>query len=551
MRKALILTVSLLACAVVFPSSASACTNIIVGRKASADGSVICSYNCDGWAYAGYLTSIPGGVHSPGEMCPVHQHNGTKVELIPQVERTYSRIGYINEKQVSIVETTFGGRPELVNKDGIFGYRVHMDLALQRSTTAREAIHVIDELTQTYGYNSSGEILTICDKNEAWIMEIIGKGPGVKGSVWVALRVPDDCICAHANLSRIRQFPLNDPENCLYAKDVISFARQKGWYKGRDKDFSFREAYSPITFSDVRYCDARVWSIFRHHTDPAEMDKYLPYLNGEFDKCDHLPLWIKPDRKLTVRDVQNDMRDHFEGTALDMTTDVSAGPWGMPVRPPKRTFTSQDGRKFFSERPIATQQSCYTMVCQMRNWLPDAVGGVMYYNCDDAAVVAYVPVYCCVTQVPEAFLHEHAKNWEFDEKGAYWMNNFVGNMAYPRWSAVYPDIQEAQKELEDYYEKDQNEVLAAVQELHGQDVVDYLTGRTALYTDMMMKRWDRLARYIIVRHNDMVRLQVDENGELSHKRKYDKPGFNGSFYEEIVKSTGKRYEENTIQNIDR
>ncbi len=539
--KKLFLLIAVIAAAAVAPE-ADACTNLIVGKNASVDGSVICSYNCDGWAYAGFLTSIPGGLHQPGEMCPVHQHNGTRVELIPQVERTYNRIGYINENQVAIVETTFDGRPELNNKDGIFGYRVHMDLALQRSRTAREAIGVIADLTSKYGYHSSGETLTICDKNEAWIMEIISKGPGVTGAVWVAMRIPDDCICAHANISRIRQFPLNDPENCLYAKDVISFAREKGYYKGRDKDFSFRDAYCPITFSAVRYCDARVWSFFRHHTDPAEMDKYLPYLNGEFDKCDHLPLWIKPDRKLSVRDIQRDMRDHYEGTALDMTTDVSAGPWGMPVRPPKRNFTTADGGKYFSERPIATQQSCYTMVCQLRNWLPDPVGGVMYYNCDDAAVVAYVPVYCCVNEVPEAFRKEHAPNWEFDEKGAYWMNNFVGNLAYPRWSAVYPDIQAAQKELEDYYEKDQEEVLATVQTLHGPDVTAYLTRKSTEYTEKMMKRWDALARFIIVRHNDMVRLKVDENGELNRNRKYDKPGFNESFYEQIATDTGSRYE---------
>ena len=531
--------------------SAEACTNLIVGKKASVDGSVICSYNCDGWAYAGFLTATPGGHHQPGEMCPVHQHNGSTTGMIPQVEVTYNRIGYINENQVAIVETTFGGRPELKNGDGIFSYRVLMELGLQRSRTAREAIQVMGEIAATYGYNSTGESLSVCDKNEAWLMEIIGKGPGVKGAVWVAVRIPDDCICAHANQSRIRQFPLNDPDNCLYAKDVISFAREKGYFKGRDKDFSFREAYCPITFSDVRYCETRVWSFFRHHSDPAEMDKYLPYLNGEFDKCDALPLWIKPNKKLSVRDVQRDMRDHFEGTALDMTTDVSAGPWGMPVRPPKRNFTTSDGTQHFQERPIATQQSCYTMVCHLRNWLPDQVGGVMYYNCDDAAVVAYVPVYCCINQVPEAFLKKHAKNWEFDEKGAYWMNNFVGNLAYPRWSAVYPDIQAAQKELEDYYEQDQQNVLEEVGKLHGPDIVAYLTDKTAGYTEMMMNRWDKLARFIIVRHNDMVRVNVDENGELSHTRQYEKPGFNDSFYEEIGKATGDRYKVKEIKNIDR
>ena len=520
-----------------------ACTNLIVGRKASVDGSVICSYNCDGWAFAGALNSIPGGRHLPGEIYTVHKHNGTSTDTvnIPQVEYTYNRIGYINEKQVAIVETTFNGRAELHNKEGIFSYRVLMDLALQRSASAREAILTIGALADEYGYNSTGETLTVCDKNEAWIMEIIGKGPGVKGAVWVALRVPDDCICAHANLSRIRRFPLDDPENCLYAKDVITFAREKGYFNGRDEDFSFREAYCPISFVDVRYCDARVWSFFRHHTNPEEMDRYLPYINGNFKKCDHLPLWIKPDRKLSVRDIQNDMRDHYEGTPLDMTADVSAGPWGMPVRPPQRNWESSEGKACFNERPIATQQACYTMVCHLRNWLPDALGGVMYYNQDDAAVVAYVPIHCCVNRVPEPFLRKNNLHTEFNEKGAFWLNNLVGNLAYPRWSAVYPDIRSAQKELEDYYEKDEAEALKVAANLHGNDIVEYFTEKARYNTDRMMARWGELAKFIIVRHNDMVEVNVESDGSLSRSRKYEKPGYNQNFKDEIVKSTGSRY----------
>ena len=324
-----------------------ACTNLIVGKKASADGSVMCTYNCDGFGFSGSLSYSPSGRHESGELIEIHGWGPShKRQFVKQVDYTYNVVGLMNEKQVTIVETTFDGRLELVNSEGLLDYFSLMHLALQRSATAREAIRCMAELVEEYGYNSSGETLTICDSNEAWIMEIIGKGPKRKGAVWVALRIPDDCICAHANLSRIRHFPLvkgsisskqlkeiNNPKiDCVYAYDVITLARELSYFDGKDEDFSFRDAYCPIDFENVRYADARVWSFFRHHYSHEEMDKYLPYINGEFDLCDHLPLWIKPDKPLTMRDLQNDMRDHFEGTALDMTADMTAGPWGMPDR---------------------------------------------------------------------------------------------------------------------------------------------------------------------------------------------------------------------------
>ena len=370
--------------------SASACTNLIVGKKASTDGSVMCSYNCDGFGFSGSLFYSPSGRHTPGEKIAIHgwgpSHEGMFVE---QVEYTYNVVGLMNEKQVTIVETTFDGRLELVNHSGLLDYFSLMRLALQRSATAREAIRCMAELVEQYGYNSSGESITVCDPNEAWIMEIIGKGPDRKGAVWVALRIPDDCICAHANLSRIRQFPqqqkrsyksisslnlkqINRPEvECVYAHDVVSFARDKGFYNGSDADFSFRDAYCPIDFENVRYADARVWSFFRHHCNPSEMDKYLPYINGDFDKCDHLPLWIKPDKPLSLRDVQADMRDHFEGTPLDMTADMTAGPWGMPIRPLPMQFRASDSTPYFRERPIATQ-----LFIQKADWKEKSLRGL-------------------------------------------------------------------------------------------------------------------------------------------------------------------------------
>ena len=549
MKRTLSAIAATLAALAINPNT-DACTNLIVGKAASADGSVICSYNCDAYGATGSLSFYPGGRHEPGEMVEIDGW-GPRTGRIPQVEYTYNVIGFMNEKQLSIVETTFDGRLELVNEEGMLDYYSMIKLGLQRAATAREAIKIMTDLVAEYGYNSSGETITVCDKEEAWIMEIIGKGPGRKGAVWVAMRVPDDCICAHANLSRIRQFPqakkidkklgfYNVEGECMYSADVISFAREMGFFSGKDEDFSFRDAYCPIDFENVRYADTRVYSFFRHHCDKALMDSYLPYLNGDFDACDHLPLFIKPDSKISVRDIQDDMRDHFEGTPLDMTSDMSAGPWGTPVRPMPMTYKANGGKTYFVERPIATQKTCLTMVCQMRSWLPDAVGGVEYYNLDDAAVVAYVPVYCGVNVVPDPFSRKYSNYRVFDEKSAFWMNNFVGNMCYPRWSLMAPDLREAQKELEDYYEKDQSEVLEKASGLTKGELVDYLTAKTDEYCAMMMKRWDKLARLLIVKHNDMI-MMPSENGEIAPRGSYSTPGYNQSYYDRIGVDLGDRY----------
>ena len=539
---------------------AMACTNLIVGKKASADGSVMCSYNCDGFGFSGSLFYSPAGRHAPGEQIAIHgwgpAHPG---RYVAQVDYTYNVVGLMNEKQVTIVETTFDGRLELVNRDGLLDYFSLMRLALQRSATAREAISCMAALVEEYGYNSSGESITVCDPNEAWIMEIIGKGPDRKGAVWVALRIPDDCICAHANLSRIRQFPLekkrsfksisskslrhiNRPEvECVYAHDVITLARELGYYSCADDGFSFRDAYCPIDFENVRYADARVWSFFRHHTADDEMDKYLPYINGDFDQCDHLPLWIKPNQPLSLRDLQADMRDHFEGTPLDMTADMTAGPWGMPVRPLPMQFKASDGTPYFRERPIATQQSGFTMTCQMRSWLPDDVGGVTWFNCDDAAMVAYVPLYCCLTQVPDCFRPENNPRNEFSFQSAFWMNNWVANMVYPRYSMMIGDLRQAQRELEDYYHADQDSVLAALEGMTPGDRRDYLNRKSIAYADRMMSRWEALAKYLIVKYNDQVVRRVGDDGQFQ-RWGYDTPGYDQQFIDAIGPATGKRYQ---------
>ena len=556
---------------IISTESSIACTNLIVGKKASKDGSVMCSYNCDGFGFSGSLFYSPAGRHAKGERIAIHgwgpTHEGRFVE---QVEYTHNVVGLMNDQQVTIVETTFDGRLELVNPDGLLDYFSLMRLALQRASTAREAIKCMAELVDKYGYNSSGESITICDPNEAWIMEIIGKGPNQNGAVWVALRIPDDCICAHANLSRIRQFPLerrrtengerksissknlkhiNRPEvECVYAWDVVTFAREKGYFSGKDEEFSFRDAYCPIDFENVRYADARVWSFFRHHV--KGMDKYLPYINGEFDKCDHLPLWVKPDSLLSLQDIQKDMRDHFEGTPLDMTADMTAGPWGMPIRPLPMHFSSSDGSDYYRERPIATQQSGFTMTCQMRSWLPNDVGGVTWFNCDDANMVAYVPLYCCITQVPDPFRPENNPRNEFSFESAFWMNNWVANMIYPRYSMMIGDLREAQKELEDYYFADQDSVLQAIKEMTPADRQSYLNRKSIEYADKMMKRWDALAKFLIVRYNDQITRRV-ENGKIT-RWGYDTPGYDQQFIDAIGPATGDRYRlKNVIERRER
>jgi len=565
--KKVILTVAM----AFFSVAAFACTNLIVGKKASVDGSVMCTYNCDGFGFASPLSYSPAGAHKAGDKIELRgfgpRSGGER--FIPQVDYTYGVVGLMNDHQVTIVETTWDGREELVNREGYFDYFTLMEITLQRASTAREAIAIIDQLVQEYGYNSTGENLTICDKDEAWIMEIIGKGPGNKGALWVAVRLPDDCITAWANVSRIRQFPQAKKidkklgfyvaEDCMYSAECISFAREKGYFSGADADFSWREAYCPIDFTSVRACDARVWSFFRHHYNTEEMDSYLPYLNGEFDKCDHLPLWIKPDAPLSARDLMNDMRDHYEGTALDMTADMSAGPWASPYRSQALNFKASDGTEMFRERPIGCQQSGMTMVCQMRSWLPDAIGGVTYFNMDDASMVAYVPAYCGITRVPEPFRSENNKMSEFSTESAFWMNNFVANMVYPRYSAMIGDLKEAQKELEDYYENDQKDLEEKAMTMGETALAELLTQKTDQYTDKMMKRWDKLAKTLIVKYNDQsITRQMappaapptgDPNAAPAPRPRAAAPTYSPVFIDAIKAATGDRYVKPTVKPV--
>ena len=542
--KMLFLTVVTMLAAI---TSGMACTNLIVGKAASADGSVIVSYSADSYGMYGYLCHYPAAVHAEGTWREILDwESGRYTGRIPEAAQTYNVIGNINEYQVTIAETTFGGREELVNPEGIIDYGSLIYLALQRSKTAREAIDVMTSLVEEYGYNSSGESFSIADPNEVWIMEMIGKGPGRKGAVWVAIRIPDDCIAAHANQARIRQFPLKDKQNCLYSKDVIKFAREMGYFDGKDSEFDFADAYCPADFGGLRYCDARVWSYFNMFAD-ADMNEYLPWAMGDATATP-MPLYIQPKQKVSVRDVQNAMRDHYEGTPMDITGDVGAGPWSMPYRPSPLSFKVDD-QSYFNERPISTQQTAFTFVSQMRSELPNAIGGVLWFGTDDANMAVFTPVYCCTNVVPECYKREMADAVTFSAESAFWLFNMVSNMVYPRYSALIGDLKKAQKDVEDAFEKNQPSVEAKALKLYEEEpakAVAMLTKYTGQMAMSTMEAWGNLAKYLIVKHNDLVVKPTEEDGTFKRTEtglgaSPVRPGYPEHFNRRVVKETGDRY----------
>ena len=527
---------------------ARACTNLIVGKKASADGSVIVSYNADSYGMYGNLYRHVGGKHAAGEMRKIYEWDTNKyLGEIPQAPVTYNVVGQMNEHQVSICETTFGGREELADSTGLIDYGSLIYIGLERSRTAREAIQVMTDLVARYGYYSEGETFTIADKNEAWVMEMVGKGPGSKGAVWVAMRIPDDCISAHANQSRITRFDMKDKKNVMYAKDVVKFAREKGYYKGqKDEDFSFRDAFNPLEFGGIRYCDARAWSFLRKHVDG--MDQYLPYIQGENNDL-VMPLYFRPNHPVSVQDVKDGMRDHYEGTPLDMQQDLGAGPYNMPYRPSPLSF-EVDGKKYYTERPISTQQTGFSFVGQMRASLPDCVGGVIWWTNDDANMTAYTPIYCSVTSVPQCYQRIEGQQDEltFSWEAAYWLSNTGSNIVYPYYSKMYPDLKTAQSELETAYQQEQQQIDAqavALLESNAPQAVALLSDYSQRAADRMMARWDRLFKYLVVKHNDMV-VKPEENGQFK-KSKYGlgagptRPGYPERYWREVVKQTGDKF----------
>ncbi|MBQ3961809.1 MAG: C69 family dipeptidase [Muribaculaceae bacterium] len=538
----------LMAAAVLGLSSSDACTSIIVGKKASADGSVMTTYNCDSYGTFHPLYHYAAGKHKKGTMRDVIDRDSRVYHgQIAEAEETYNVIGDINEWQVSIGETTFGGRHEMIDTTGILDYGSLMAIALQRSKTAREAIQVMTSLADQYGYCSSGESFSICDPNEAWIMEMVGCGPGSKKVAWVALRVPDEAICVHANQSRIGKFNMKDKQNVLYSKNVVSYARSQGWFKGKDEDFSFNDAYNEPDFGGRRYCDARVWTIYRKFADC--FDRYLPYVEGKepLDKVERMPLWIIPNRKLSVQDVQMCLRDHYEGTALAMDNDMGQGLYESPFRPSPLKFTV-DGKDYFNERPVATMQTAFTWISQLRSWLPREVGGVLWWANDDGDVAVYTPIYCGNTVQPRCYNTPGADAVTFSMDNAYWVENWVGNMVYPRYSLLYPSLKAVRDSLETSYFANQtaieNHAMALLKADRGA-ALKFLNNYSNEVAEQMLARWKELATYLIVKFNDGI-VREEENGRYKMSKTgfhpvTTRPGYPAKIAKKLVESTGDKF----------
>lgn len=507
----IILTATLLG----LPVKGNTCTNILVTKGASKDGSVMVTYSADSHQLYGELYFTKGGEHKPGTMLRVYEWDtGKYLGEIAQVAKTYTTVGNMNEHQLIITETTFGGLGELEDSTGIMDYGSLIYITLQRAKTAREAIKVMAGLVEEYGYYSSGESFSIADKDEVWVMEMIGKGTKIvngenvnKGAVWVAVRIPDGYISAHANQARITTFPLNDPENCLYSPDVISFARDNGYYKGKDKDFSFSDTYAPLTFSGMRACEARVWAAFNILGGGMIGDKpythYLDYAMGH-NPNNRMPLYIKPKEKVTVKMVADVMRDHYQNTALDMTKDIGAGGHALPYRWRPLTF-EVDGARYTNERAIATQQTGFWLLGQARNWLPDEIGGILWFGVDDAATSALTPIYSSSLSVPECFRVGNGNMTEYSPTAAFWVFNRVTNFAYLRYDMMSADIRRVVDEHENTALERIPAIDAAALALHKQSphkAREFLTDYSVSTAQQLFDKWVKLDRYMLVKYID-------------------------------------------------
>jgi len=523
------------------------CTNILVSKGASADGSVMISYAADSHSLYGELYYKPAQDYPAGALLDVYEWDtGKYLGKIHQARRTYQVVGNMNEYQLVIGETTFGGREELRDTTALIDYGSLIYITLQRARTAREAIDTIVALANRYGYYSTGESFSIADPNEVWIMEIIGKGsPQMvkdakgrvkkvyeKGIVWVAMRVPDGYICAHANQSRIRQFPLNDPQNCRYAPDVISFARKKGYFKGNDKDFSFADAYAPLTFEAQRFCEARVYSVFRRAAPSLNLP--VDYAKG-IKGAQPYPLFIKPDKKISLSDMFALMRDHFEGTELDMTQDIGAGPFACPYRWRPLTWTV-DSVTYFNERAISTQQTGFSFISQSRNWLPNPVGGVIWFGVDDTYSTVYMPFYCSITKVPDCVAEKNGDLFTYSPTAAFWAFNYVSNFAYLRYSDMIVDIQQVQQKFEKYFIDNQpafEQQMVALYATDPQQAVDSLTHYSQYHAEAVTRAWIDLGHFLLVKYLD--------GNVKTNDRKVLHPPYPEKWYRAIIRDTGDKF----------
>jgi len=540
-KKYLVLTALFAFCLI---QAGKGCTNFIVGKKASVDGSVLVSYAADSHNLYGELYHWPETYWPDGSMLEIYEWDtGKPLGRIPQARHTYQVNGNMNEYQVTIGETTFGGRVELVDTTAIIDYGSLIYIALQRAKTARGAIRLMTDLVERYGYYSEGESFTVADPNEAWILEMIGKGPDYKGAVWVAVRIPDDCIAAHANQARIRQFPLDDPENCIYSPDVISFARQQGYYNGTNKDFSFADTYAPLTFSALRACETRVWSFFRKFK--GNMDSYLPYLQGKIHNP--MPLYVKPDKKISVQMLKNAMRDHFEGTPYDLSKDIGSGPFHAPYR--WRPMEWQiDSLTYVNERAVSTQQTGFSFVGQMRDWLPNPIGGILWFGVDDTNTSVYVPIYCGSNKVPECFRVGNGDMVTFSWTSAFWIYNWVSNQGYTKYDYMIKDIRPVQDSIENKFNKEVLQIDLKASAMYTKDTVgaiDVITDYSCNMAQQSTERWKKLGEYLLVKYMDGNVKKERNNAFLrnpyGHPETPNFPGYDEKYYRNIIKETGDRF----------
>ena len=550
-----------------------ACTNLILTKGSSSDHSVMITYNADSHTRYGAMAFYPAADHNAGDMCKVyHYENGKLLGEIPEVAHTYSVIQFMNENQVAIGETTWGGLDSLGHQPGaILDYGSLMKIALQRSKTAREMIKVMTELVAKYGYASGGESFSISDANEAWIMEIIGKGKYEKGAVWVARLIPDGYISGHANQARITTFPFqktnnwNDPNQTTYhSADVLSFAKKYGFYKGTDVAFSFSDVFNPVNFGGARFCDARVWSFFRKISkDIRDNPEYTKYAEGQFSHnitlldgsknpngfvSNRLPLWVKPDSPVALQQVMAGMRDHYEDTPLDMRNDPGAGPFKLPYRWRPMEFVV-DSVMYLNERAIATQQTGYSFVAQSRNWLPDALGGIFWFGVDDADGCVYAPMYCGISEIPESYAIGNGSMITWSETSAYWAFSQVNNWAYTRYNLIHPEIEKYQQQLEAKFTSEVNIIDKQASELYKQNPLkarDFVTAYSVSTGDKLVTDWKAFYQYLFmkyidgnVKNSEGHKLLDNGNGKNIPKAP-SQPGYGKDWERIMIQGTGDR-----------
>jgi len=548
--------------------SSFACTNFIVGKKASADGSVFVTYNADSYGAFMPLYHYPAAKHEAGEMRKVHEWDTNKyLGDIAEASETWNVIGNTNEWQVTIGETTFGGRDEMRDSTGIIDYGSLIYITLQRAKTAREAIMVMTSLVEQYGYYSSGETFSVADPNEAWMLEMMGCGPDRSKSkertVWVAVRIPDDAIAAHANQSRITKFldgrytvvrmkdlmkkyPVNGkkpvPNLVVYSDNVVRYARTMGWFEGKDADFSYNAAYAAPDFSGRRYCEARVWSFFNRFAD--DFSRYVPYAEGKVADAEPMPLWIIPNKQVSLQDLREAMRDHYEGTPFALDSDIGGGIFSMPYRPAPLSF-KVDGQEMFNERPISTVQTAWSFISQMRSSLPREVGGCFWFGNDDGNMVAYTPMYNCLTRVPDCFSGRGCDDVTFSIDNAFWVCNWVSNMVYPRYSMMFPSLKEVRDSLDASYDRLQPEIEAKALALPEGERAAFLTAYSCQKGDEMIARWKQLAFFLIVKYNDMAIKPTEgvafKRNQYGGGARITRPGYDASFARQLKSLTGDKF----------